>query len=241
VAAGMRDHVAKPVDLEQLVACLRRHVGEAPPVAPAAALAAAAAAIADMQPLAPLLERDAAMQRLGGRQALYERLATSFAGDAPRELAALRAHLTRRSVSDALRVLHTLRGLAGTVGASALATLAGREEQALRGSTELAGVDADGLDRLLEATLLALNRGAPAPRPASPAPEPGSALEALRRMRVLLVERNMRCVAACERLQAVHGAALGAEFSTLAAAVARLDFPRALKACDLLLDRLNPR
>ncbi|MFX8449333.1 response regulator, partial [Acinetobacter baumannii] len=26
LAAGMRDHVAKPVDLEQMVHCLRRHI-----------------------------------------------------------------------------------------------------------------------------------------------------------------------------------------------------------------------
>lgn len=51
----------------------------------------------------------------------------------------------------------------------------------------------------------------------------------------------MRSVAACEQLATAHGDALGPEFAALGAAVARLDFAKALKACDLLLDRLNPR
>ena len=60
-------------------------------------------------------------------------------------------------------------------------------------------------------------------------------------LRLLLVERNMHSVAACEQLATAHGDALGPEFAALGAAVARLDFAKALKACDLLLDRLNPR
>ncbi|HEV6964564.1 PAS domain-containing hybrid sensor histidine kinase/response regulator, partial [Roseateles sp.] len=100
LAAGMRDHVAKPVDLEQLVACLRRHVG--PPAASAAGPVAQPAT-----PAPALLDRAAAVQRLGGRQELYERLVKSFTLDAPAELEALRRHLRQASPPDAQRALHT--------------------------------------------------------------------------------------------------------------------------------------
>ncbi|MGM9480487.1 response regulator [Roseateles sp. NT4] len=228
LAAGMRDHVAKPVDLEQLVACLLRHVGPvparpAPPVVPA-----------------PLLEKEAALRRLGGRQALYERLALSFAQDAPAELDALKRHQQQQSTADVTRVLHTLRGLAGAVGATALAAAAGRQELALREGVGLGAVDVAALQGLLDASLAALQNVA-APTPAATAAAAGDPLETLRRLRQLLVERNMRSVAVCEELAGHHAGLLGADFPPLSAAVARLDFAKALKACDLLLDRLNPR
>ena len=233
LAAGMRDHIAKPVDVEQLVACLRRHVGHVEP-APARAPEAAPAPV--------LLDRDAALRRLGGRQALYDRLAKSFAQDVPAEIEALRRHLRGQAAADAVRVLHTLRGLAGGVGANALAALAGRQEEALRSGGDVAAAEAGlgELQTLLDATLQLLQPAAPASQ-AVPAEAAGDPLDGLRRLRLLLVERNMRSVAACEELAAAHGDALGPEFAALGAAVARLDFAKALKACDLLLDRLNPR
>jgi CheY-like chemotaxis protein len=224
LAAGMRDHVAKPVDLEQLVGCLRRHVGQAGTPQPAAATAPG------------LLDRTAALQRLGGRQALYDRLVTSFALDAPTEMRALRRQLRLGAVPDVVRQLHTLRGLAGAVGADALAALAGTQEQAVRAEADVSAADADALQRLLDETLAALVPP-PAPQDATPLTDP---LAALRRLRQLLVERNMRSVALCEQL-AGHADALGPDFAVVAAAVTRLDFARALKACDQLLERINPR
>jgi len=227
LAAGMRDHVAKPVDLEQLVACLRRHVKPTEAGVPATAAPA---------PAPVLLDRAAALQRLGGRQALYDRLVTSFAQDAPTEMEALRRHLRLGAAPDAVRVLHTLRGLAGAVGASALAEAAGAQEQAVRSLADVQAVDVDALQQQLQEALAALLP----PRLERVAAEAGDPLEALRRLRQLLVERNMRSVAACEQL-AGQADALGPEFAALSLAVSRLDFAKALKACDLLLENLNPR
>ncbi|WP_457446218.1 response regulator [Roseateles sp. P5_E4] len=232
LAAGMRDHVAKPVDLEQLVASLRRHVGPipmrpAPPPPPVSA---------------PLLEREAALQRLGGRAALYERLAKSFAQDAPAEMDTLRCHLQQQALADATRVLHTLRGLAGAVGATALAVSAGRQELALREGGSASAVDLVGLQGLLDASLAMLSAAVvPGPPPPTAPAIVSEPLEALRRLRQLLVERNMRSVAVCEELSTQHADAFGTELAQLSTAVAKLDFGKALKACDQLLDRLNPR
>jgi len=226
LAAGMRDHIAKPVDLEQLVACLLRHVG--PAVAPAPAAAASL-------PAQQLLDRAAALRRLGGRQALYDRLVSSFAQGVPAEMEALRGHLRQASLSDAVRVLHTLRGLAASVGADALAAMAGEQEQAVRSQADVEAADLDALQRLLAQSLVAL---APAPAPAPSAP--ADPLESLRQLRQLLAERNMRSVALCEQL-ATQAAALGPGFEVLSAAVARLDFATAATACDRLLDSLASR
>ena len=50
----------------------------------------------------------------------------------------------------------------------------------------------------------------------------------------------MRSVDACKQLDG-QAAALGPEFAVLSTAVGRLDFAKALKACDVLLENLNPR
>ena len=243
LAAGMRAHVAKPIDLEQLVACLRE---QAPP--PAAPAVAPAGVVEPQEP--PLLDVEAALQRLGGRRALYDRLAAAFVQDGPAELTALQSYAQQGQPVDALRALHTLRGLAGAVGAAALALQAGRQEQSLRtlladppvaAREAAAGVPA--LQRLLDASLAALaptRAPALAAAPADPAETSGITLESLRRLRQLLVERNMRSVTLTEELSAQAGP-LGAEFAALSAAVARLDFAKALKACDQLLAWLNPR
>ena len=233
LAAGMRDHVAKPVDLEQLVACLRRLVGPVdtrpgetvPP---------------DIVPAPPVLDAAVALKRLGGRQALYDRLVKSFIADAPAELEALAGHLAQGRVGDAARVLHTLRGLAGSVGGSALAAFAGVQEHVLPGGAER--VDMAGLRAAMKQTLDALgalsSTAAPAPLSVpEAAPDPATLL---RQLRVLLAERNMRSVTAAEQLAGVHVDGGGEELAALVSAVAKLDFSRALKACDDLLARLDP-
>ena len=107
-------------------------------------------------------------------------------------------------------------GLAGAVGASALAAVAGRQELALREGGGTAAVRARG-------------GAAPARRQpgrvghlwvasATPAPvaaEPINPLDALRQLRPLLVDRNMRSVAVCEQLAAAHADSLGAELAQL--------------------------
>ncbi|MFG6413215.1 response regulator [Roseateles sp. DC23W] len=235
LAAGMRDHVAKPVELDRLVACLRRHVGATGVGTPSAA------AVPQTEPQR-LVDRDTALRRLGGRLPLYERLVRAFAGDAPRELQALDDAWRAGRVDDALRGLHTLRGLAGAVGADALAQLAGAQEQGVRAAVGGDGVDIAALRRLLADSIDALQatmthgaQAADAGQPATPVADP---LEALRALRQLLEERNMRSVAACEQLA---GAALGPGHAALSAAVARLDFARALQACDALIAELSAR
>ena len=123
---------------------------------------------------------------------------------------------------------------------SALAAAVGRQELALREGADLGVVDLGALQGLLDASLAALESKVMPPPPAAP-DAAGDPLETLRRLRQLLVERNMRSVSVCEELTGQQTGALGAEFAALATAVGRLDFAKALKACDLLLDRLNPR
>jgi PAS domain S-box-containing protein len=252
--AGMLDHVAKPIELDHLVQALLRHVRlkvpatvlsaatAAAPVPPATVLATAAADRA--------LDVEAALGRLGGRRALFDRLAARFLDDGPTQLGELHAALRQGNHPDAMRSLHTLKGLAGAVGASALAAACSQRETHARtqASTEAALRELDGsseqLAVLLDQALNALRDELPAASPVPSSPQtavPTSASEVLDRsvqlkqLRALLVERNMRSTTAFDRLMASWPGVGGADLEALRAAMSRLDFGTAVKACDALI------
>ena len=134
LAAGMTDHVGKPFDLDHLVAVLLRLAGRAAAAVtarpgneksialPPHLLTAAGAAGVD-------IER--ALPRLGGKLKVYSRALRSFTADLqllPRQLDSM----LQRGEREALRrELHTLKGVAATVGAVALAEVTGAAQAQL--------------------------------------------------------------------------------------------------------------
>ncbi|MFY7864188.1 PAS domain-containing protein [Roseateles sp.] len=131
--AGMNDHVAKPFDLDELVRVLRVQSGrslsalaatrplEQSADLPPDWLAAAAAAEVDLP---------AALGRMGGKPAVYQRMLRNFAVDLPAMQTQLRSLLDQGDAAAARLLLHTLKGLAATLGAQRLADEAGLGERA---------------------------------------------------------------------------------------------------------------
>ncbi len=159
MAAGMNGHVGKPFDINHLVGVLRRlarpewirpgptanrptadagdpHLTSAAsqanpklassptPSLPNEALQQAAQAAG--------VDLETALKRLGHNHALYERTLRQFVTDLHAMPAQLRAHQLARDATQAIRLLHTLKGLAATLGASALSTIAGEGEALLK-------------------------------------------------------------------------------------------------------------
>ncbi|MBB6255074.1 PAS domain S-box protein [Nitrospirillum iridis] len=124
--AGMSGHVAKPIDLDVLVAAILTHVstdGRRTPLPRPAAVAANDRQTGDF---------DMALRRMGDNRAIFDNIAGRFLSEAPGMMADLRAHLREDAGADAARVLHTLKGLAGTVGLQPIATLAALLESNLK-------------------------------------------------------------------------------------------------------------
>ncbi|ELX13686.1 multi-sensor hybrid signal transduction histidine kinase [Janthinobacterium sp. HH01] len=154
--AGMVDHIGKPFDLAQLIAVILKHArrnGTVPVVAGGAGAAATAAAAtvnasaatsatATTAGAVPLPEAGinsaAALKRLGGLHSVYLMALRSFVGEAGQLSGQLQAARTDGNVGAALPLLHTLKGLAGTVGADRLAGLSQLAELALKADTSSA-------------------------------------------------------------------------------------------------------
>lgn len=126
LAAGMNDHIGKPFNLDQLIASLLQWTHGA------AAAEATGAPMPDARCEIPLLNRTDALQRMGGSTSLLNRLSTQFLGDLPKYLQACEPTMLDEQLELAQRALHSLKGIAATIGADALAKVAGEEEQHAR-------------------------------------------------------------------------------------------------------------
>ena len=251
LAAGMNDHVGKPFDLDHLVAVLRRVTGRrdeqpsgAAPAAgrlPAAVLAPAAVAGVDV---------DTAVARLGGKASVYRRMLARFVTDLASWPAQLQTDMAQGGAMAAARQLHTLKGVAATLGAGALATLAGQAERqvslgasandsrvAIAGVVDAINAAAPGLRALLRA--LQTHDDAPATVAAVEAPNPAALRDGLQALAGLLRNSDMAALEALAGLQRQHPQALGGRLVQLDELVAGLEFEPALACCDELLAELQ--
>lgn len=127
LAAGMNDHVGKPINLDTLIATLLRNISKP------------ASTPSDGSPQAPReigpdaeIDYAAALARLGGNASLLASIIDSFRQDAPAMLAEMRQKFSEAATADGMRLLHTLKGTAATVGAARLAQYATEKEALLR-------------------------------------------------------------------------------------------------------------
>jgi CheY-like chemotaxis protein/HPt (histidine-containing phosphotransfer) domain-containing protein len=154
--AGMDAHLAKPIDVEQLVATLRRYLPSGAPHPSRKAEGAAASPA-----MGPVLGIDlaGALDRLGGQRPLYARLARHFRIDEAGVVLDIERALRAGDRATAGRLSHTLKGLAATLGATELSARAADLEAALRDGAdqELVEVQLPRLKRRLREALDALD------------------------------------------------------------------------------------
>jgi PAS domain S-box-containing protein len=230
--AGMNEHVGKPFVLDQLVAVLLSATGAAPHAGPPADVPAQHHP-ATAQAHAAGVALDAALARLGGRIDIYRRMLQTFVTDSPASMAELQAAWQTGDTSTLQRQLHTLRGLAATLGLEGLAQAAAAAEG--QSSDTPAALTLWG-DALAPAQALV---SCLAQEPQSPL---GAQLdntpwrEALQQLMTMLRSSDMAATDAIESLASQVPASHQAAFADLQSAVMALDFERAQALCQLLLD-----
>ena len=130
LATGMNDHIPKPIDVAVLYATLARWLGSSSPIATQPP-APSAGIGADAEPVGNI-DVPGALARLGGNRDLYQRLLQRFRENQGTVLDVLTSDQRLEDRPAMILHAHTLRGLAGNIGAVRLARLAAELEETLK-------------------------------------------------------------------------------------------------------------
>ncbi len=234
--AGMNDHVAKPIDPAMLFRTLKLWIQPRPGLGSAAAPGSEAAP-APGQPLPALPGIDTAdgLGRMMGRQDLYLRMLRKFAASNRTVAEQTRAALARGDADSARRLVHTLKGLAGNIGAGALQEAARQLEDglsppgsspALPGLLERFETELQSVIRTLE-TRLPAGSTDPAPQPL--AADPHRLEAACRRIAQLLAASDCEVSTELQANQSLLRQGLGQDLDAIAQATEDFDFESALQ------------
>ena len=207
LAAGMNDFIAKPFELDAMVAAILRHVSAG--IAPALeAELDTGSAPEDDFPSVPGIDSPGAARRLLGDRALFFDALRALRDEFIDVAQQTQVDFARGDAPSATRRLHKLRGVAGNVAAEQVAQLAGELEDRLRSTPPTLDLPALAA---LAAALQLLIAGLPAeidapPAPTLPAPANGQGLmparsEEIRDLLALLADGDMD---ACTRFQALR-------------------------------------
>ena len=239
-AAGMNDHLGKPIDLEKMVATLLRHTGRE---------GVASSAQVQAEPHDSVVESATSIgQRFGGNLQLIRTVLSSFAPEQTKQLVRLQEQVEQRNAAGVAAVLHAIKGSSGTMGAWALSQLAGELEQQLLHADEAtkAQLLAEGsfieeLHELLRSSNQALKVMFELPNelPSADIESVGLPLEqwreALQDILQLLDAGNMQAIAQSEALLAQTSHELRPQFGKFLDLVQSLDFAASLLAGHKLL------
>ncbi|MBF0537935.1 MAG: response regulator [Nitrospirae bacterium] len=173
LAVGMNDYVAKPIDPDNLFACLMRWI---PPLNKPAAVRPnlqAARAVAPPSPevndqLAPLYAIDGldvanGLKRVLGKPASYLSLLKKFVSGQANSPEEIREALAQGRRNDAERIAHTAKGTAGNIGSVYVQQMAARVEAAIKNNApddEIQRI-CEEFARTLQALLMALRQAMP--------------------------------------------------------------------------------
>jgi PAS domain S-box-containing protein len=257
--AGMNEHVGKPFDLGHLVSVLIRLTGYTAPEPGPATVPAIAPSDATLPPArraAPLqafaaepysIDVTTALDRMSGLQSLYLRAAHEFDLQLRSVVEEFRAALAASKPNEAITIMHTLKGTAGTLGATALSAHAARIEKLCKegASAEMALQQADALEAAVQATRQSLSRvlaemnpdtqhGSGAASGNAPNGPGGDYRPALRALMPLLSAFDLSVLEKFNEMRPTLESVPPDQFKRLEEAMQSLDLPRALELCSEL-------
>ena len=255
-AAGMSDHLAKPINIQELVSTLLRWLPpDLPPVSDAApapsdddaADSSAGTVGVDAEAETekttspkhlPGVDVAAGIARVLGRQDVYDRMLSIFFDQIQTMPRIWLGALEAGQVAKAIELVHGLKGTAATLGAMPLAQAAGRLETALRetggtptlqGSTSLApALEATAHELKIVREGLASYLTASTTKSAISGSDEFSPSDCVDRLHALLARDDPAAVDWFSECRAALENGLGSDLSELAEAIHRFDFPAAM-------------
>ncbi|WP_202416543.1 hybrid sensor histidine kinase/response regulator [Duganella qianjiadongensis] len=244
--AGMVDYIVKPIEPDELWRVLLRWIpvrtqaADAPVAEPAVEYAAP-----EQTPLAAIegLDMVGGLRRVMGKQARYVHMLRAFAGNQANAVQQIRDQLEAGDRAGAERTAHTLKGLAGNIGADALQLLADAIEYALtpaQAGASRAAVLAQQLEpqlaqlaQVLAGQIRAIESALPA-EAASAAVQytPARRKQLVSELKTLLADDDARSAHLLDEHKTLFAAEFPQQFAALEQAIREFDMERALELLD---------
>ena len=187
LAAGMNDHLDKPIDPEKLFAALLRWVPPRAFAAETSTVRSPSQSVPDSLEIQGI-DTLTALKRTGGNRLRYESLLSRFADSQAGVVDDIQAALAVHDYPTAERFAHSLKGAAANLGAMSLSEVAARVQAAINSKQSVTAV-LEELSRCLGVTINAIRAAlpviAPAPFPSATA-DPTIVIKPLGQLKKLL-------------------------------------------------------
>ena len=247
LAAGMDDHVAKPIDPDRLFACMLQWLPPREPVPAAPAHVRVDDRDAPPPALAPLdripgLDVKLGLARIAGNVEGYLRLLRQFSLQYGDGFARLDAALATGELHQARALAHSLIGASGTLGATRVQDIAAALDAAIGAATRTGTGAPSSTDLHRELGMLASAIRADLPEAPGRAPSPcapGDADAALERLEALLSTSDFGVGAAFREALPLLRSVLGDDVVELETRLDNFDYPEALKELRRLRSRVD--
>ncbi|NCC40427.1 MAG: response regulator [Gammaproteobacteria bacterium] len=255
LAAGMNDHIAKPINVGELFQTLARWIRPSAPsqAVPSRSAAPTAREPGPAPPALPTLDSidtAAGLQRVQGNQALYLKLLRKTAQSQADSLARFDTCVAAGDWTSAQRIIHSLKGVAGNIGAEALRQACARLEaaaQARHADRASRTAVQQALERVLEAiaSLPAEGAAPPATAPRGPSAamqqvQPERVAQVLAELAGLIADSNLAAATRLEQEWDLLGAAgFSTELEPLRTALEDYDFDAAEPLVEQLSEQLR--
>ena len=244
--AGMNDHIAKPIDPDQLFGVLlrwiRRPDGDGRARGGGAAHGSAGRAN-ESELVIPGIDVPAGLRRTGGNRKRYEALLRKFADQQDGVVDTIETALSRGDAATAERAAHSLKGAAATLGASPLSEAAARTEAAVKNKGDVAeSVRALSLalDKLMADLRAALPEETGGNGDGRATADPATVQQPLARLKQLLeADDGEAADFIVDARPQLAGVLTSSEIKMLSDRVGKFDFDAALKCLSGIASRLS--
>ena len=251
--AGMDDHVGKPFELTHLIDVLLHYCGRSDATATVAATPPQSIEAGSSAPLPAVdaVDLDAALERIGGNTDLYVQILQSYLSHIASQPDQLDKLLQSGDFPLAIRLLHTLKGLSGTVGASYMAASA----KAFEGQIKRAGDSFDPDDlrvrfrQAVSSTVRVMTRLAKGlTTQVKPIETSETSVAVFDKQRLLadldelqglLKNSDMAALEVHVRLHANRSLIVGVDFIDLDKAITAFDFAGGAQQCEVLIQDIG--
>ncbi|MBF0188069.1 MAG: PAS domain-containing protein [Magnetococcales bacterium] len=249
MAAGMNDHIGKPINVREMFRTMAKWITPAQPVtAEEASSMAETASSSESTPLPPLpgIDSDAGLACIGGNVPSYRKLLIRFKSNQSDAIDTLYRAMEQQDREQCERIAHTLKGVAGNIGALALHRHARSLEQAFKETDtplaeRLVPQVAESLKQVCDAITTLEEPSADPPPESSSDIDLTTLMPELNRLQELLEDDDLEAVKVLESVQGLlSGAGLDATLvEEIKESVSGYDFEAALEHLNTLTATLN--